>query len=110
MAKHEINGFLGTGTEYQGRLRFSGVVRLDGAFEGEVESAGTLVVGPEAHVKGRLAVSQVVIGGRVEADVEADGKVVLHKTAVFSGSIATPSLIVEEGARFEGQVAMEPRA
>ena len=38
MAKEEINAFLGAGTSYRGRLDFTGAVRIDGTFEGEVES------------------------------------------------------------------------
>ena len=48
MARDEINAFLGSGTDYQGKLNFQGAVRIDGNFNGEVESEGTLVVGREA--------------------------------------------------------------
>ena len=106
MAKNEINAFLGTGTKYRGHLEFHGVVRIDGLFEGDIVSDGTLVVGKEAVVKGMIHVGMLMCSGRIEAEVRAAKKVILHKTAEYQGDIHTPSLIIEEGARMEGEVAM----
>lgn len=110
MAKDEINAFLGVGTTYRGRLDFTGSVRIDGVFEGEVESEGTLVVGREASISGQVRVGQLVLGGTLNGEVTAKNRVVLHKTARFTGSMSTPALSVEEGAVLEGQVRMESGA
>ena len=106
MAKDEINAFLGAGTSYQGKLDFEGSVRIDGRFTGEVASEGTLVVGQEALVQGDIRVGQLVLSGRVQGDVTARDKVVLHTTANLVGSLETPKLMVEEGAVIEGRVNM----
>ena len=106
MAKDEINAFLGVGTTYRGRLDFTGSVRIDGRFEGEVESEGTLVVGREAVISGQVKVGQLVLGGALTGDVVAGARVILHKTARFQGTITTPALAMEEGAVLEGQVCM----
>ncbi|WP_319777928.1 polymer-forming cytoskeletal protein [Maridesulfovibrio sp.] len=106
MARDEINAFLGSGTDYQGKLNFQGAVRIDGNFNGEVESEGTLVVGKEARVEGVLRVGQLVLSGRLNGEVYASEKAVLHKTANLQGNLVTPSLVVEEGAVLEGRVTM----
>ena len=106
VAKDEINAFLGVGTTYRGRLDFTGSVRIDGSFDGEVESEGTLVVGREALVTGQIRVGTLVLGGTLTGDVKASQRVVLHKTARFTGNVVTPALSVEEGAVLEGQVCM----
>ncbi len=106
MGKDEINAFLGAGTSYQGKLHFSGSVRIDGTFKGEVESSGTLVIGKEANVEGQIRVGQMVISGHVEGEITASEKVVLHKTANLVGSLRTPVLVIEEGAVIEGQITM----
>ncbi|CCO23338.1 bactofilin family protein [Maridesulfovibrio hydrothermalis] len=106
MAKDEINAFLGSGTDYQGKLNFQGAVRIDGNFNGEVESEGTLVVGKEARVEGVLKVGQLVLSGKVHGEVYASEKAVLHKTANLQGNLVTPVLVVEEGAVLEGRVTM----
>ena len=106
MSKDEINAFLGAGTTYHGRLQFKGTVRVDGEFYGEVDSEGTLVVGKEAKVEGRLSVGVLILSGNFQGEVIASGKVVLHRTGIMSGNISTPVLVMEEGAVFEGGVSM----
>ncbi len=110
MARDEINAFLGSGTDYQGKLNFQGAVRIDGNFNGEVESEGTLVVGKEARVEGVLKVGQLVLSGKVTGEVYAKEKAVLHKTANLQGNLLTPVLVVEEGAVLEGRVTMTSTA
>lgn len=106
MGKNEINAFLGVGTSYQGRLTFHGIVRIDGEFDGDIVSDGTLMVGKAAQVTGRIQVARLMCGGLVEAEVTAAGKVVLHKGGVFRGVVRTPTLVVEDGAKIEGRVVM----
>jgi len=106
VAKDEINAFLGVGTTYRGRLDFTGAVRIDGSFDGEVESEGTLVVGREAQVTGQFRVGTLVLGGVLTGDVTASQRVVVHKTARFTGNLHAPALSVEEGAVLEGTVNM----
>ena len=45
-------------------------------------------------------------GEVVEGDIVATQQVVLHKSAVVSGDIQSPSLVIEEGAQFNGAVRM----
>ncbi len=104
MGKDEINAFLGTGTSYDGKLDFKGSVRIDGAFTGEITSEGALIVGKDAFVQGTMRVGQLILSGRFQGEVEASKKVVLHKTALLEGVLRSPKLVVEEGAKIEGQV------
>ncbi|WP_457570691.1 bactofilin family protein [Desulfovulcanus sp.] len=106
MAKDEINAFLGVGTYYEGKLTFEGTVRVDGEFHGEIESEGTLVVGKEALVKGKVNVDQIIVSGRVDGDVLAKTKIVMYKEAKVFGTLTTPSLKVEEGAIIQAQINM----
>ncbi len=106
MAKDEINAFLGAGTHYQGKLNFEGSVRIDGTFVGEIQSEGTLIVGKDAKVEGQIRVGQLILSGNLQGEILAGKKVVLHKTANLTGSMHTPSLVIEEGAVLEGDVSM----
>jgi cytoskeletal protein CcmA (bactofilin family) len=107
MGKHDINAFLGAGTAFRGRLTFEGVVRVDGEFEGDIESRGVLVVGRGARVSGRLALGQLRCDGLVKAEVTAATRVVVHGAGRIVGTVRCPSLVVEEGGRLDGEVTME---
>jgi len=106
MARDEINAFLGSGTSYHGKLNFQGSVRIDGNFNGEVESKGTLVIGKDASVEGQVRVGQMIVSGHIQGEITASEKVVLHKTANLVGSLKTPVLVIEEGAVLEGEITM----
>lgn len=106
MGKEEINAFLGIGTSYEGRLQFQGAVRIDGEFKGQIDSEGTLVVGREARIDGRVCVANLIMSGQVQGEIVAAGKVLMHKNARLRGSLRTPCLVVEEGAVLDAEVSM----
>lgn len=101
-----VTGFLGSQTEFTGKLAFSGVVHLDGSFHGEIISRGTLVVGSESVVEAQIHSNVLKIAGEVRGDLTATEKIELYPPARVYGNIRTPSLIVEEGVIFEGTCSM----
>ncbi len=106
MSKEEINAFLGSGTVYHGKLSFQGAVRIDGAFTGEVDSEGALIIGKEARIDGVLRVGEFILAGTFSGEVHASRRVVVHKTGSLQGTVTAPALVVEEGAVLEGSVSM----
>jgi cytoskeletal protein CcmA (bactofilin family) len=101
-----VSGFLGSQTEFTGKLAFSGVVHLDGNFDGEIISRGTLVVGGESVIRAQIYSNILKIAGEVHGDLNATERIELYPPAKVYGSIRTPSLIVEEGVIFEGNCRM----
>jgi len=49
----EVKAFLGKGTEFEGKLLFTGSVRIEGKFKGQVVGGGTLNVGEAPASKGK---------------------------------------------------------
>ena len=103
----EISAFLGKETVFEGKMTFEGVFRLDGKFGGEIFESGTLIVGETAAVKGKIAVSTLVINGLVEAEVQAKSRVEIHSSGKFYGNLSTPIITIAEGGIFEGTCKME---
>lgn len=101
-----VTGFLGSQTEFTGKLSFSGVVHVDGVFDGEIISRGTLVVGSESVVTARIHSAVLKISGEVRGDLTATEKIELYPPAKVFGNIRTPILVVEEGVLFEGTCSM----
>ena len=73
----EIKAFLGKGTEFEGKLVFSGSVRLDGRFKGDIMGGGTLVVGEGAQVEATVSVDNLLIGGKLQDNAEAKKRVAI---------------------------------
>jgi cytoskeletal protein CcmA (bactofilin family) len=102
-----IDALLGAGTRYQGKLFFDGRVRIDGDFEGEVQSDGVLVVGEQATIRGIVRVGTLIVrGGIVEGDIHALDLVELHAPARVRGDIRTQALYMDKGVVFDGSCVM----
>jgi cytoskeletal protein CcmA (bactofilin family) len=101
-----ISAFLGKETLFEGKMTFQGVFRLDGRFKGEIFESGTLVVGESAVVIGKIAVSTMIINGRVEGEVTAKDRVEIHPTGIFSGTLIAPVLTINEGGILNGYCNM----
>ena len=105
--REEINAFLGKNTEFEGKLFFSGTVRVDGHFKGEILSEGTLIVGDDALIESEVQVSRLIVSGEVRGNVFAAEKVEIHPPGKVFGNIQAPAVVMEEGVVFEGCCRMK---
>jgi cytoskeletal protein CcmA (bactofilin family) len=101
-----LSAFIDQGSEFEGKLTFKDTVRIDGCFRGEISSENTLIVGETGSIEATIRSNTVVVSGSVEGNIVAGHQVVLHKTARVHGDMSAPSLIIEEGAKFNGQISM----
>ena len=102
----DVKAILGRGSEFDGKLRFEGSVRIDGKFRGEITSDGTLIVGENANLDGEINVDSVIIAGEVRGNVRAKSRIELHAPARVFGDLVTPALIILEGVIFDGHCQM----
>lgn len=97
---------LASGTRFDGLLSFWGDARVDGSLRGEIAARGSLDVGPDARIQGRVEVDTLIVAGRIDGQIVARVRVEVLRGAHVSASIRTPRLAVDEGAYFEGQLDM----
>jgi cytoskeletal protein CcmA (bactofilin family) len=97
-------GFVGDVVNFTGEVCFKSMLRIDGNFSGHVTSQnGTLIVSTGASVtKAVIKVAVAKINGTVEGDILASKELVLGRTANVKGQVASPALVVEEGAQLNG--------
>lgn len=105
--KSEIKAFLGPGSQFEGKLVFNEIVRLDGAFRGEVTSRDTLIVGETADIQADIEVGTLILSGKYRGNIKATGRVELRAPADVDGSIETPALSVEDGVTLNGTINMK---
>ena len=97
---------ISAGTRFEGLLSFWGAARIEGSLRGEVASRGTLEVGPEAAIEGRVEVDVLIVAGVVEGQIYARNRVEVLGGARVVAAIRTPGLAVAEGAHCEGHLDM----
>src|SRR4029434_8172832 len=102
-----LSGFVGGGTVVTGEANFKAMMRGDGHLSGRVSSSsGTLIVGANGKVDANIEVAVAVIHGTINGDIIATQRLELGRAAKLNGNIQTPSLIIEQGALFEGSCKM----
>ena len=94
---------LGKTSNLQGTLKGSGVARMDGTFEGNVDVEGDLFVGTNADLVAEIKVQNITVSGKITGNIVAQNKVELLSTAKVTGDIVAKNIVIEEGARFTGR-------
>lgn len=107
---NEMCAFLGKGSRVTGKLAFDGPGCIEGHVEGEVSAQDSLVIGETAVVNARIDGGSIVVHGNVTGDIVARTRLELRAPSKVTGNVATPSLVVQEGAMLEGQCVMGARS
>lgn len=94
------------GAIFDGKIKSSDSVRIDGQMTGEVVSDATIEVGESGVVQGNLTAKHVITAGRIRGAISAAEKVELKGTSRLDGDLVTVRLVIEDGAQFEGMCSM----
>ena len=105
-----VDTVIGKGTMVNGRVVAEGLIRIDGRFEGDLQSNGDVIIGEGgiavADVKGR----HLTIAGELQGDVKLTGRLELTASGKLLGDITVDSLVIRDGGTFKGQCEMRTPA
>lgn len=90
------------GTTIEGKFHCGENVRLDGNIHGEVKVDKRFVMGEGSYVQGNINARDAAIKGKIKGDVHVKEALHLMESAVIEGNITARTMIVEEGARYNG--------
>lgn len=110
MARRDRNEqkILDVDASMQGTLSFKDpvVLRINGSFEGKLDTKGSLIIGDNATVRADINGEEIVVGGKITGNVTAQKELKLLSRAHIVGDITTPVLSVESGAVLQGRCQM----
>ena len=104
-----IKAYLGSDALFKGTLSFEGTVRIDGRFEGTVQTNDTLVIGETGDMQADIDVGILVCKGKLKGTVVASKKIEMHPASKITGNVKTPAMSMELGAVLDGQLNMTGR-
>jgi cytoskeletal protein CcmA (bactofilin family) len=102
-----VTSVLGEEFSWQGRISGTGGVRIEGAFDGEIEVRGLVVIAERGRVScEHIRAETVIIAGSLMGDITAR-KVQITSTGRVWGSVVASSFSTDEGAFLKGQITMD---
>jgi cytoskeletal protein CcmA (bactofilin family) len=102
-----VTSVLGEGISWQGKISGTGGVRIEGAFDGEIEVRGLVVIADRGRVScDHIRAETVIIAGSLKGDITAN-KVQIASTGRVWGGVVAKSFSTDEGAFLKGQITME---
>jgi cytoskeletal protein CcmA (bactofilin family) len=104
-----ITSVVADGVSLRGKLSGAGGVRIEGAYDGDIELDGLLVIGPTGRVTcPQLKARHVIVAGAMRGDILAE-KVEIRAGGRVWGDVTTVAMSTEEGAFLRGQIQMEEK-
>jgi cytoskeletal protein CcmA (bactofilin family) len=102
-----VTSVLGEDFSWQGKISGTGGVRIEGAFDGEIEVRGLVVIAERGRVScEHIRAETVIIAGSLKGDITAR-KVQITSTGRVWGGVVASSFSTDEGAFLKGQITMD---
>ena len=93
---------ISAGTVIKGEIQSPYDLRIDGTFEGKIQTKGRVVIGESAIIKGDIICENIDLWGNVEGDLYVKDTLALKDGCKMNGNINVSRLSVELGATFNG--------
>jgi len=97
---------IAAGTLIKGEISSNCDIRIDGNIEGTIFSKGKVVIGEKGSINGEIKAVNIDIMGSVKGNASAYDSLSLKATGTVTGDISTSTLIIEQGASFNGKCKM----
>jgi cytoskeletal protein CcmA (bactofilin family) len=104
-AASKIETVIGPNCHVQGTLQADGGIRIDGIFQGDIDTTGNVIVGESAKVIADIKANNVSVGGAVKGNISGNRVEVLETGRVW-GDLTVNALLLNEGAYLRGQTMM----
>lgn len=93
-------------SNFDGTYNSARDVRVEGQVKGTIVCKGTLHVAQGATVKASVEAEAISVAGEMEGEINCRGRLELLQTGRVKGHISTQSLVIHEGAVYDGDLEM----
>jgi cytoskeletal protein CcmA (bactofilin family) len=101
---------VGQGAKLEGTVVSAGSLRIDGQIKGQVNAEGDVMLSPQSLVEADIRAQNVSVAGRFKGSILVKGRAEISRGGRVDGNITSKTLVVEEGAVFQGQSIMDQQA
>ncbi len=108
-AADQVETVIGRESSIEGTIRSEHSIRIQGTAHGEIECKRAVYVEDGARVSAKITAAEVSISGELEGQVYSSGRVEIKPSGRVTGEINAASLVMQEGAFFDGELHMKNR-
>ena len=94
-------------TTFVGNFVSESDFRIDGAFEGSIETKGKIVIGEKGSINGTIVCNSADIAGNFTGNIQVQDLLSVESTGSVEGDVTISKLIVESGAIFNANSSMK---
>ena len=94
-------------TTFVGNFVSESDFRIDGTFEGSIETKGKVVIGEKGSINGTIVCSTADIAGNFTGTIQVKDLLSVESTGSVEGDVTISKLIVESGAIFNAKSSMK---
>ena len=98
---------VGQGAKLEGTVVSAGSLRIDGQVKGQINAEGDVMLSPQSQVEADIHAQNVVVAGRFKGKIDVKGRAEIARGGRVDGDVTSKTLVVEEGAVFQGQSNMD---
>lgn len=101
----KIETVVGPNCHMHGTIQSDGGIRIDGVFQGDIDTTGNLIIGESARVIAEINANNISVSGQVKGNISGN-RVEILETGKVWGDLKVNSLLLNEGAYLRGQTMM----
>ena len=94
-------------SSFKGEFKSECDFRVDGYFEGSIETNGKVVIGKNGLVEGTVVCSSADIEGAINGTIHVKDLLSIRSTGEVKGDVVMSKLVVESGAIFNAKSSMK---
>jgi len=91
---------------FDGNFRSQRDLRVEGELKGNVTCEGTLFVSEGATIAATVDAEHITVAGELTGEIRCRGRFQILPSGRVRGTVSTGSLVIQEGAIYEGQLEM----
>lgn len=93
-------------SNFDGTYNSTRDLRIEGQVKGTIECRGTLHIAQGANVNARVEAENISVAGELEGEITCRGRLQILPSGRVTGKINTVTLVIHEGAFYEGDLEM----
>ncbi len=110
ITSEKIENIIGPTAHFNGHLKTEGTIRIDGTFEGTIETTASVIIGEGAKLEANITARNVSVSGAVKGNLNVSGRLEILAKGQIWGDISTASLVIDDGGFLRGTSTMPGEA